>query len=55
MEYEECSVRGALSDADAMKLQNLAITNSIWTWDHRNLTCGLPASPGHPAYRKEST
>ncbi|MFE7510150.1 hypothetical protein ACFU8I_02815 [Streptomyces sp. NPDC057540] len=45
MEYEECGVQGTLSDLDAMKLQNLAFTDSIWTWEHRHLTCQLPA--GH--------
>jgi len=45
MSIVRCGVRGTLSDSDAVKLQNLAITSSIWTWDHRELTCELPA--GH--------
>lgn len=43
MDYERCGARGTLSDADAVKLQNLAFTSSIWVWDDRELACELPA------------
>lgn len=39
---KECQVRGRLSDADAVKLQNLAFTGSTWTWENRHLKCQLP-------------
>ncbi|MES9804943.1 helix-turn-helix transcriptional regulator [Streptomyces cinereoruber] len=42
MDYQRCGVRGTLSDADAMKLQNLAFTTAIHSWEDRNLTCELP-------------
>jgi hypothetical protein len=41
----KCGAQGTLSDTDAMRLQNLAFTLSIMTWDHRELTCSLPV--GH--------
>lgn len=43
---KECGARGQLSDADAVKLQNLAFTGSVWTWDHRHLKCELPENHG---------
>lgn len=43
---EVCGMAGTLSDADAVKLQNLPAVGGIMTWDHRELTCGLPAGHG---------
>jgi hypothetical protein len=43
---EKCGMPGTLSDADAVKLQNLPVTGGHMTLSHRELECGLPADHG---------
>ncbi|MEU1497314.1 hypothetical protein [Streptomyces sp. NPDC005732] len=39
---DRCGASGRLSDTDVMRLQNLAFTDSIMSWEDQALTCQLP-------------
>ncbi|MEU5825895.1 hypothetical protein [Streptomyces sp. NPDC047803] len=45
--YVPCGVTGSLTDADTIKLINLAMSDGGGTWDDQELSCTLPA--GHDA------
>ncbi|WP_420032191.1 hypothetical protein ACN2WE_04855 [Streptomyces sp. cg28] len=37
-----CNAEGRLSDADVIKMQNMAMLDRDVNWDAQQLTCGLP-------------
>lgn len=46
LDYPKCGARGKLSDADVIKLQNLAMTDGILSWHDQDLECQMPEGHG---------